>query len=125
MELGEFLGLTVKTPKERCPYGIPPDIEVQSETQWTINDKPQTEADGNLCLLIIAQPDACATCPLAEVEPEEQPSAFVRYLVHLDGLIAVGAQIPFESQPMRVWNGLRLLKMKRDEKSLRDMKERS
>ena len=78
-----------------------------------------------MCLLIIAQPDACATCPLAEVEPEEPPSKFIQYLVHLEGLIAVGARIPFHSQPMAVWNGLRLLKIKRDEKSIRDMKEKS
>jgi len=61
---------------------------------------------------------------LAEVEPEEPPSAFVQYLVHLDGLIQVGAQIPFESQPMEVWNGLKLLRIKRDEKQMRDLKEK-
>jgi hypothetical protein len=123
--LGDLLGLNSKTPKERCPYGSPPDIEIQSETQWTINDTPQTEADVNLCLLIIAQPDACATCPLAEVEPEEPPSELLQYLVRLEGLIAVGAQIPFESQPMLIWNALKLLKIKRDEKNLKDIKEKN
>jgi len=39
-------------------------------------------------------------------------------------LIQVGAQIPFESQPMSVWTGLKILRMKRDEKTMREMKEK-
>jgi len=122
--LGDLLGPKATTPDDRCPYGIPPDIEIQSETEWTINDIPRNEADTKLCQLIIAQPDACATCPLAEVEPQQPPSKFVQYLIHLDGLIAVGAHIPYDSQPTIVWTGLKILRMKRDEKTMREMKEK-
>jgi len=74
-----------------------------------------------MCQLIMASPDACASCPLAESEPDEPPSKFAQYLVHLEGLMAVGAQVAFESQPMEVWNGLKLLKIKRDEKFRKDL----
>lgn|GEM_PF-5346892 len=118
-----MLGLKRAPMKEKCPYGRPPEIEEISEGDWTINGKPRLKADPG-CQIIQMDIDACATCPLADPEPEEPPSAFLQYLVHVEGLQAVGAQFAFDSLPMIEWNGLQLLKRKRDEKSMRDLKQK-
>ena len=70
----------------------------------------------------MTDPNACATCPLAEREPEEPPSEFIQHLVHLEGLILVGAHFAYGDLTLREWTGLKLLKMKRDERSMEELK---
>ena len=101
---------------------MPPEIEIESQSEWTINGQPRNKGKPE-CQIIMTDPQACATCPLAEKEPEEPPSAFIQHLVHLEGLILVGAHFNYADLSTREWTGLKLLKLKRDERSMAEMKK--
>ena len=89
--------------------------------EWTINGVDRAKADPN-CQPIMMDLDACATCPLAVKEPEEPPSPFLLHLLWLEGLQVVGAQFAFNDLSLDEWEGLKTLKIKRNEKQLREMK---
>jgi hypothetical protein len=67
--------------------------------------------------------DACAGCPLAVKPPEEPPSQFFRHLLWLEGLQATGAQFAFSDLSLDEWEGLKVLKIERNEKQLREMRK--
>ena len=93
-----------------------------SENDWTVNGFPRLKDQG--CQLISAAPNACDTCPLAEKEPENPPSPFLQHLVYLADLQEVGAQFAFSDLTLTEWEGLKILKRKRDEKQIRDLKQK-
>lgn len=115
-----MLGLGKLASKERCPYGFPPSIEIISETDWTIDGVSRKNADHSLCQAIIANSKACDGCPLY-VERKE-PSDFLQRVIELDELIGAGyrPELPFVE-----WKGIALLKRKRNEKEIQDMKKKS
>jgi hypothetical protein len=94
---------------------------VATGKEWTINGVERTKADEG-CQPIMVNKDACATCPLAVKAPEEPPSEYLQRLLYLDGLQQAGAQIPFDYLTMVEWEGLALLKRKRDDKQIKDLK---
>ena len=105
--------------KEHCPYGAPPAIDIQSESDWTINEIPRAEADPSLCQIIIASADACGGCPL-NIAPEPI-SDFLGDLLELDEVVAAGAQLDLT---WAEWKAIALLKRKRNEAEIKRMKER-
>jgi len=68
--------------------------------------------------------NACATCPLAEKEPEEPPSPWLLHLVYLAGLQEAGAQFAFKDLTADEWEGLRTLKEKRNAKQIKDLERK-
>jgi len=119
------LGLKSAPKKEHCPYNEPPDIQLVADS-WTINDTPREKADPSLCALIIANADACATCPLADLkdEPQEPPSLLFQHLVFLADAQAIGVRFSYSELSRIELEGLKVLKRKRDEKTARDLKQK-
>lgn len=61
---------------------------------------------------------------MAEPVTEDEPSPWLQHLVWLSGLQDVGAVFRYEQLTAAEWSGLRMLKTKRDEKQLRDLKQK-
>ena len=117
-ELDQLLGL-VGAPKEKCPYKIPPSVDVQSETAWTINGVPREQADQSLCQMIIVNQNACTGCPM-NVKPPE-PSAFLQLVLEVDELMEAGANIEPDYIELKARG---ILRRKRNEKQIKDMEAR-
>jgi hypothetical protein len=77
------------------------------------------------CQAILTTPDACVTCPLAIKQPEDAPSPFFRHLLYLSETQAAGAQFLLSDLMPIEWEGLKILKRKRDEKQIEEMQKRS
>jgi hypothetical protein len=107
------LGLTGKLKNQKsCPYGQPPQIDVDSDTEWTINEVPRTQADPSLCQIIITNKDACGTCPLnPRVYGKDIPaqSDLLRYIVELNDVVSAGAHLNLD---WFEWKAIALLKRK-------------
>jgi hypothetical protein len=114
--------LGLKSPlREPCPYGTPPDIEIESETQWTINKTPREKADSNLCQLIMTNVRACVGCPMNSNEwGRPEPSEFLVFILELSDLIEAGWQ---PELPMVEWRALALLKRKRNQAEMKRLNE--
>jgi len=91
------------------------------DNDWLINSLPRLNANPD-CQIIQVSPVACDTCPLADRGPEDPPSPFLQHVVYLSSLQEAGAQFGFNELTSAEWEGLRMLKRKRDEKQIRDMK---
>ena len=118
-ELDDILGLNDKLKKEHCPYGNPPAIEIESESEWTINGISRNKADPALCQIIIASSDACVGCPLNV--PKKTPSDYLNYIVELDEVLSAGCQLELT---WGEWRCRALLQRKRNEVEIKRMKEK-
>jgi hypothetical protein len=124
-ELDKHLGLGSHAPKtnQRCPYGEPPDVEIRSESEWLINDTPQTAADATLCQAIITTPHACTGCPLnIKSGSSDEPSGFLKHILYLSEIQSSGVVLSFDELSRLEIRGLALLVRKRNEKQVADMK---
>jgi hypothetical protein len=71
----------------------------------------------------MTDPAACATCPLAANEPAER-SAYLGHLLYVDELIQTGAHFLYEDIPAEDWRALIVLRRKRNEKQIAEMKKK-
>lgn len=109
-----------------CPYGDPPEVEIQSETEWTIDGKPK-DIINDPCAYIVRDPHACNDCPLNPyVAEENSPTAspFLAFVLRVERLQDTGAAFPFDALSSLEWKALGMLKIERQKADLREMKEK-
>jgi len=78
------------------------------------------------CQPILIDPAACKTCPLNPYQGKEPPeiSGFIQHILLLDEYMQAGVSFEFDALQRIEWRGLALLKYKRNEKQIKDMKRK-